>query len=412
VTDPQIPRTNEILGAGYEAFIASRPSAAKHLVTGRYGDLFAGWRAQCQLVLSRLTSEAVAARLPLARGNPLLDLLASEFDALIDPAPTQAVGQVILKRSHDAPGDFTGGLIRKGTKFRRVSDPTSMPRALPATYESTEPVYAGTDSTFVPFVGYYQSLTIPIKASIGGSASNIARGQSWIISDDASPPIELSDTLFDTFTVTYGEAAGGSDGPSVAKLRSLGRALGQGQYGPTGAALLAGLLLTDGVSHAALYEDTTTGKSKAWIADDSWAWSHKLRSAALQNLADKWLGFGGSVSIGVTSTLPAAVEIAATLRDKRDLNDTSTIEEKMRVAVRSYFEDRGDWYVWRDSGIKAACMRSSRKLLEVTAVSVKDLEGNALSEPSGLLSTIVGYTPIVHRQVDDTAITITFSAAS
>lgn len=412
MAEPQIPRVNDLLGAGFNAIVAERPSVQKQLAFGRYGDIMHGWKAQAQLVLRRLAGEAVAARL-ISEGRPLLDLLASEFDALIDASPQYAIGTVVIRRNHATTAEFTGGLIRPGTKFRLRADSTAIPQAKEATYQSTEPVFVGTDSTSAfPLSGYTQRLVIPIRAARPGAHANIPRTYSSISSDDDNPPIELADTLFDpSFSVVYGDAAGGSDGPPTAKLRALGKALGSGQYGPNEAAIIAGLLSTIGVAHAAVREHPTSGKVLAWIADESWAWSQRLRDTASQNLNDKWLGFGCAASIGTTSLVPVSATIAATLRDKRAFAETSELQSRIRAAVKSYFEDRSDWYTWRTNGIKGAVMRSDRRLLEVTSVTVKDLSGNTLSEPDGALPTTTA-NPLVYRFIDNTNITITLASPS
>lgn len=412
MAEPQIPRVNDLLGAGFDAIVAERPSVQKQLAFGRYGDIMHGWKAQAQLVLRRLAGEATAARL-ITEGAPLLDLLASEFDALVDPSPQYAIGTVVLRRSYATLSEFHGGIIRVGTKFRRPAESIAIPPAKEATYESTAPVFVGTDAASAfPLTGYTQRLEIPIRATRPGAHANIPRTYSSITIDDSDPPIELVDTLFDdSFIVVYGDAAGGSDGPPVSKLRSLGKALGSGQYGPNEAALLAGLLSTDGVAHAAVRERTSNGTMLAWIADESWAWSQRLRSAASQNLNDEWLGFGCAASIGTTSLVPISMTIAATLRDKRSFAETSELQSRIRAAVKSYFEVRPDWYAWRESGIKGAVMRSDRRLLEVTSVVVMDVDGNILSEPDGELPETTA-NPLVYRFVDDSNITITLSSPS
>lgn len=413
MAEPQIPRVNDLLGAGFDAIATARPTTVRHLAFGQYGDVMHGWKAQAQLVLRRLAHEAKSTRL-ICDGRPLLDLLASEFDAILDPSPQHAIGTVVLRRSFLTAAEFTGGIIRAGTKFRRPADPTATPQARGALFESTEPVYVGTDSTVAPppSIGRTQRVVVPIRAVTSGAAGNIPRAYSSILSDDASPLIEIADTLFDpAFSVVYGDAAGGSDQPQTARLRALGKALGSGQYGPNEAAIMAGLLLTNGVAHAAVRESATTGTIVAWIADESWAWSSRLRDLALQNLNDTWLGFGCAAAIGATSMTPVGISAAVTVRDKRAFAETSGLTEKIRASVRTYFNDRPDWYAWRESGIKGAIMRADRRLLEVTSVTVKGLDGAVISQSSGELPTTT-VNPLVYRYVDDTNISVVLSSPS
>lgn len=411
MVDPQIPRAVDVLGAGKDALIAVRPHTKRFLTVGRYADVMAGWRAQYQLVLRRLAHEALCSRL-VVDGKPLLDLLASEFDAAVDPAPQHAIGTVRLLRNKTGPTGFTGGLIRQGTKFRRPADATATPPAREALYESTEPVYVGSSYQVAtpPLTGYVQYITVPVRAVLPGSAANIVRTHGAAIASDTTAPMVVADSLFDTFTVDYADAAGGSDGPPVAKLRALGTALGTGQYAPNLAAIAAGLLMTNGVAHVAVTEDTTTGKVLAWAADESWAWSTRLRDRALQNLNDRWLGFGCAASLGVVSNYNVSVSLALTLRDKRHLADGSAITEKVRKAILAYFNDRPDWYTWRIDRVIGEAMRADRRILDVQEALVKNADGN-MDEPAAALPASVA-APIYHYNVDEGSITTLLYAPS
>lgn len=403
----QIPRTSDILAGGVKALLATRPHAVQFLETGRYGDLLFGvWKSLVQLALARLADECKAGRVPLAEGIALRDLLASEFDVVTDPAPQKAIGTFKLYRHNTTGSVLPGGLIRAGTRFARAGSPTSTPPARSAQYETVEPVFA-------PSINPAGFATFPLRvvATQPGTAANI---------QPLDPAVTIADSLFDQYwQVQESRAAGGSDGVSVAKLRSLALAISLGQYGPVLWALAAGALLTNGVSRVALREfDSPSyaadrGLTVLWIADDSWCWCQQLADTCLQNLRDKWLGFGCKCRINEVVNVPISLAATVLLRDKRYVADTLEIADNIRAACLAYFNDRADWWTWRERSIAARIVSSDRRILSVPVgmgpgVVLTDLRYNsAISQPTDGLPTNPANT-INHYDLDKTNVQLTF----
>src|SRR5215471_3396530 len=99
--DPIIPRPDQAIGAGVEQLVALRPAAQAFIDTDRYGNVFAGWRAQLALLVQRLVREVEASRLETATGQALRDLCASEFDTVLNMTPQAALGTANLIREVD-----------------------------------------------------------------------------------------------------------------------------------------------------------------------------------------------------------------------------------------------------------------------------------------------------------------------
>lgn len=410
-TASQIPRVNDIIGAGSAAIIAARPHTADYLSTGRYGDVVAMERAQIVLCLKRLADECKAARVPLAEGRSLRDLLASEFDAVTDPAPQKAIGTVLLTRTY-AGTTMPAGLIRAGTRFHREADPTASPPILSADYETVEPVFVASKGTMGT-----QSMYLRIQALQPGTAANI---------QPTDPVLTISTPLFYpniNWGVSTSRAAGGSDGVSTAKLRSLALAMATGQYGPTQLALVAGTLLTNGVSHCVVkeYDDsgypTYRGTTSVWFCDDSWCWSPQLAETVRQNLYDEWLGFGCKATVNEVTNIPISLAVTVMLRTQRDLSDTIEISNNIRAAIKAYFNDRPDWYTFKIRGIVGSIVRADRRILRVVGsetvsppcITIKSISsGSTVTEPAGGLPVNpVDY--VRHYEIDDANVEITYT---
>jgi hypothetical protein len=256
MTDAILPRLPDLVGAAAQKLIEERPAARPHIVAGRWGDLLAQQKAEAALALKRLASEVQAARVGQAEGRALYDLLVSEFDAIITPEPSKAVGTILLDRNYgDGTVTMPGGIIPKGTRFRKVADASTSPPVRGADYVSVTPVFVE------PAPGNYtQSISVRIEAAQAGTAAN---AQPW-----EETCFALADALFDSdIAVNEGAAAGGSDGFSTARLRSLARALSLGQYGPVSLALVAGALSTPGVTRVAACEHPNRWKHTGQQAD-------------------------------------------------------------------------------------------------------------------------------------------------
>lgn len=398
MTLPQLPLLDDILSRGVDAIIEARPSAAKHTVLGEYGKILAGWRAQLALVLAYVSSEIRASRLPLATGQPLLQLLASEFLATIVPGPTAALGEVTLSRfqidsTASGAATFTPGVIKKGTRFVKRANPTASPAIAASEYESIEPVYCGSAASFTssgPPYTHRQSVVVRLRAKRSGEAGN---GVVFWNNPSGTSLISISDTLFDSTTTTVGytrwrldggQAGGGLDAQSDEELRSLGQALATGQFAPTVSAALAGALNENGVVHAVAQKDLEQAIQNVFIADRSWAWSLSLQDRATQAIRDAWQGFGCRVALAPIQNFLVGISCSIVLTDPKYAADTFDIRESVRKAIRSYFDERPDFYVWRNQAIRAVIAHSDPRILTCDAATVLDgYSGAALSEPSG-----------------------------
>ncbi|MBI5535583.1 MAG: hypothetical protein HY898_22830 [Deltaproteobacteria bacterium] len=407
----QIPRVSDVMAGGVKALLDVRPHAAQFLESGRYGDVFAIWKSQVQIALARLADECTAARVPLAEGLPLRDLLASEFDAVTDPTPQKAIGTFVIARNV-IPGSISpAGLIRVGTRFRKSADATASPPCASAEYETVEPVFAPPCG---PAPGI-QPITVRVRALQPGTTGNIQVWQQSLVT--------LNGDVFDPrFAVSSARAAGGSDGVSIPKLRSLALAISAGQYGPTQLALVAGALLTNGISHVAVreYDDpgyaADRGLSVVWLCDDSWCWCQQLADTALQNLRNNWLGFGCKCKVNEVTNTVISAAVTVRLRNRLYLADTIEISDRIRAAFVSYFNDRADWWTWRERAIAARIVQCDRRILDVpgpglggggSGVVISDAFG-VLSEPTTTGLPTNPSSTLTHFEIDTTRLSLSF----
>jgi len=278
-----------------------------------------------------------------------------------------------------------GGLIRTGTRFRKVADSTASPPVKGAEYESSSPV-------FVPahFGTGDQAFDVPIRALNTGTDPNV---QSW-----ETGAVALADTLFDPLIrVVSGEAAGGSAQYSTAKLRALASALTMGQYGPVSVALVAGALSTPGV---AMCVSRSGAMEKLWISDDSWCCSRELISTVRRDIQEKWLGFGCRCEIAAIENERTSIEAKIMLRDKKHIANSEDVTDAIRNTVKSFFDVRPDFHIWDLLTLQAALTRADRRILSCEEVSVKDVNGNEVLGSTG--------SNVNHYDVDTTNASIEF----
>ena len=528
----QIPSTFDVVDAFVDRLVEERPTAAPHVVEGRYGDLIVGQTGQFRLLRGRLVQEALAARLPFAEGQALTDLAASEYESQRTAGAVRAVGEVTVRRSvvhyrADAPyggipvtdrdsvgsmltfiqlqmenhalnvydagtglgshvspapipdhplssfftmDDWVGhvnyhkqwlndhfaggewhkdadtlsvitegdafasdgaasfddndqvaqqsviklaiaivvaydshvaleskaGSIRRGTVWVLSPDPTAIPAVTGGQYESL---------LDVPINVGVQGATIPVRATRAGAFANIP---AWAA---GGPTLQVSTpVLFDAgatlpLATTALRAAGGSDGQSDPELRRTASAFARGNAGPTSLALDAGALATVGASRTVTRDDLDAGTAYVYPVDVAWSQSATWTAGVLGALADGWQGFGCRVKAGAVLNQIVRLELTVVLRDTAYLTDTAAITDSIHAALRAYFDDRPDWYIWRLTAIRAAVARAHRRILTCSSAAVRDGEGAPLAEPAQPTAGAA----ITHYTFADNAVDITFA---
>jgi hypothetical protein len=360
-----IPTADAVVEPALEKLYEKRPTSFPHLNlrSGRYWHPVLGFRAQATRLLQRLALLAANRRLNTAKGQALLDYVASEFDAVPETDATIATGAIVIGRA-DLEADLPGGPIPKGTLFTRTSFD-----ALGIAFESAE--YETLIDAFID-VNSTGNVSIPIQATRAGSQANTPVVTASIDHGITFPP------LVENIEVKSFEAAGGSGGRFNdtgfdAFVRLFAQASAQGQYGPTSAASKLGALSTAGVRHCLVYDDVPTATQKILIADSKWGSSSRWAAAVHQDIYDAGLvGFGCKIALGPVRNKVVSVDATVVLRDGNYLVETTAIDLAIQSAVRAYFDDRPDWNVWNESALKSAIARAHHKIFRCSSVTVKD----------------------------------------
>lgn len=366
---PILPTADAVLSKVLERFCELRPNAVQHvnLRTGVYWHPFLGYRAQTAAALARLLTLIKDNRLTTAEGRALLDYVASEYAALPESDSTNALGELSLTRTSTT----TAGDIPAFTRFaRRAGIKTQIPLQA-ATYETL--VNAHFD------VGQATVGPIPVRAVTIGEDSNHP------IRTDSTTLGVTGQNLFDsTISVSdFGAAGGSTTGkPSFdAYVRKYAKAFAAGQYGPTSGASRYGALRGAGVRNILVYDVPEVGTQKILVADESWASSSRWAGLIEQGIYDADLvGFGCKVSVDTVRNVVISVDATVKLRDKNYAAETTAIDAAIAKAVRSYFDDRRDWNVWKTDALKAAISRCHNKILSCSGVTVKGTAGETLTE--------------------------------
>lgn len=407
----QLPLVDEVLAEGVAAFVQARPSAAPFVNSGRYGDIFEGWRAQLDLLNRRLTAEVRAARL-MCDGEDLADLVSSEFRVEVSRGQQKAIGEAILLRTQTVPSPtptFSVGVIKQGTKFRKDPDPTANPPVEAAEYASTRSVLVTNDATLPGSISinylpgsititstdlgggqfrHRQYVTVPIQCTVAGPAGNDPKIQNVV------DHIVLADTLFTAdFTgdgtdsgVISARAAGGSSGQADDDLRRIAKAARTGGFAPVEAALVAGALSNAGVKRVAVLNDTALARSIIYIADQSWGASTQLTQTVTSILRSAWAGFGIRFVVRPFVNRVVGVKATAILAKPDDIANTEAIDQSVRTALAAYFDERPDPYIFRRNSIGGVIASASRKILVCSpspAPTVIDMQlGTDIDEPA------------------------------
>jgi hypothetical protein len=396
MASPVLPPLSTAITVGTNTLVGLRPQAEPFVVSGVWGRVFDGWKAQLAKLRARAADELRASRLASASEDSLRELAASEFYASLPSDPTRAVGTVTLTRPF--AGDMQGGPIAQGFRFKLNADPAASPPVQGAAYESTAPIWVNATDTTV---------YVPIQGTTTGPGGNIPRYQGR-----AAPAIVLADTLPDplsTFTVAGSDAAGGSSGVEDADLRQLCSAMAAGQWNATDPALLAGSLLDAGVKHAIMLDDITLGQVILRVADVSWASSAMLQRRVLQALKDHpWLGFGCRASVQPIYNRLIAVRADVMLTDPKHTASMQEIQANISKALRAYFDNRKKFYLVYAESIGGVIARADERIMSCPAAHVVDVH-------TGVEFT---YTPAqaaanrVHWYLTDDALSLSVKAAS
>lgn len=405
---------DQIIGPALDRMYALRPKSFQHLNlrTGNYWYPFASQRACAALALARVSVLLSSNRLS-ATGQDLLDYVESEYTPLLaqDKAGTFAQGEVVLTRPplDDAgnPATLVAGDVPKGSRFLRPANLTTQIPFSNAEYETTADYHFN--------AGQLVSLPIPIQATTSGAAANHP-----VRLDTVDPKITVSGRgLFDTsLVVTAFSAAGGSapfnpgalDTADFDKfLRQYALAYSNGQYGPTKDAALLGAIAGTGGRHVITFDDVARGVLKVQVADSSWGASTRWASSVRQAIYDaKQVGFGCVVEVIGTRNRVVSVEASVTLRDWGYTSNTGDIDDAVRAAVQSYWDDRPDWNVWKLRALRNAITRAHAKILKCSTVTVRDITGAVVPE----IATPDYTTEQFHLYLPAKAVTTTYVGPS
>lgn len=411
----QIPRPAEIVGPGIDALGQTLPACAAWMrTTGRWADVAEGWSAQAALATGYLVDEVASARLAQAKKGAvtqsLTELCRSEFDTDRTSGAVAAVGSVTLSRANGP-----GGAIPKGFRFRRDAQPSAIP-AVPAM------IYVA--SRNVPVTLNQATVQVPVTASRAGADGNAPS----FIGLGSFGTVVMADTPFDTsFSVSSYEAGGGLDAEDDLDLVAQAKAYAVGQYGPIVGAITAGALRGTGAHRAAvrdyaqilnaqgaLLPCATTGLC---LADASWGFGPTWLAQVTQAISDGFQGFGCSLLVTGAVNQLARVDCSVTLRDANSLNYTDDITVAIQQAVRAYFDDRPDWYVFRASGLRAAISRADRRILSCSSATVADIHTNATIVDTSipavpLFSSFSGGMICRHWYLVNDGVAVSYSAPS
>lgn len=262
------------------------------------------------------------------------------------------------------------GAVRLGTRLSVTPDATATPPIAGGQYVATADAVIRTGE---------QSVTVRLRASAEGAATNLPR---WPTGEGPTLTLGADDALFDdALEVTELRAAGGSEGQSDPAIRRGCRAAFAGRSAPVVDALVAGAL-QGGAAHVVNLEDQTSGGSFVYAADESWAQSDAWLASIEQALNDGYRGLGCRLSMGAIRNRIIRMSATVLLKDTRDLSDTSSITEAIRLVLKAYFDDRADWYTWSVGAMKAVIAAADRRILTCSSVAVSDADGVPLGSSS------------------------------
>jgi hypothetical protein len=293
------------------------------------------------------------------------------------------------------------GVIKAGTIWQIVSDSTQSPPIVGIQYNSLRDVVVVTGQ---------DSVTIDIEATITGLAGNTPQ---WITGGQIRT-INLISTLFDAsatekFSTNDLRAAGGIDKESDIVLRISSKAKFKGKNSPINDALIAGGF-EDGRSGKVtiLEELEQKGIAYVYVVDNFWSQSDYFLRQIHQQIKTTYEGAGCKTALGVVKNKLIQLEATVSLRDSKNLADTSDLLEGIQTALINYFDNRVDYYVWNLNQLKSVASNTDRKILSCSSIRVRDEDGLLLLEPT---TPNAGDT-LIHYWLLNNAINITFTSAT
>lgn len=335
-------------------------------------------RAASDLLLLLLGSKPHAAG-DTANKITAPDAFASDAGAIFDDN-TVAAQQSALVLANAVKKALNGhmalralpGTVREGTRWRVDANPAAVPPIAGGEYIATQNTYVRCGA---------QTVIVPTRAAVSGTAANVP-----IFSPVQTRTIKTLGSLFDAaetlrlapFTLS---CAGGGPGQSDDVLRRAATANWLGQFGPTDAALVTGSLSFPGVAQCPILKDITRGENVAYPVDGSWAQSPQWFDGLEEALRKDWLGVGCRLRRGTIINRVVRIELLVNLRSRAYLSDTTAITAALLTALRSYFDARPDWWIFRLAALRAVCSRAHRRILKCTSAVVRDANGEPIDEP-------------------------------
>lgn len=409
MADPILKPVSSLLTAAIDAIVAARPSTLPHFNTpgSRYNDLVTMWRGQALLLQKRLASEVKARRLATAGDvsfDALRSLCASEFGTSLPVTPQAAFATVTMTRPFVGGPGTPSGTIKAGTPFTMQANPNASPLPIQAaSYVVARTMYVPGQTLVLGVFTDVLTIQVQLVATTGGSGANVPTFANYAVPTSIQPSIALYDPNWVVSSVT---AAGGSSGLTNAALIAASKAFVSGQFGPTLGAAIAGVLQQQSVRHLAIFPASAKlPYAQLYIADESWAYDTGWGSQVLQNIqlaSEPWVGFGCRVRMGGVTNQAILCSPTIVLANSDDLANTDDIDVNVRAAAESYFNDRRDWYVYRNASLQAAISAADPRILQCSAVTVTDaVTGNSVPEQTSVYGQWPYQPTLTHLYLTD-----------
>ena len=402
---PIVPSASALVTAAIDGIVSARPStlASFNNPNSTYLNLPTAWRAQVLLLLARLGDEVKSARLKFATGPALRTLAASEFRTQLPQSPQTAKATVFMTRSGS-----NAGVIQAGTQFTKSGNANGIPLPIQAaTYSLINPVYVAVNQPSAIF-----SLTANTPGSSGNMPNFIGYSNGGVIGPSTQPAFDPTFVAAtNDLLVPLTTAGGGSSGLPDPVVVAAAKAYAVGQYGPTIGGAIAGLLAQQSVRHYAVFPASSrVPYGTIYIADESWADDYTWHNSVSQAIATDWTGFGCRARFGNVQNVQVAVVADFVLKSTSDLNYTAQIDANVRATATSYFDDRPDWYRWRNSSLQGLLTRADSRIKHCSSVSVLNaITGAKLVEPQNAQLTGPLVDTVFHYNLTQQNVTTGYS---